>query len=82
MATRCFAKLMWKGKVSVALKMLSKDYDNGVFKFDEKVLEELKLKDPVPVEVKEDSLLHGPIKKVPSCYFNDIDEKALLLHHR
>ena len=45
---------MWEGKVNVALKMRSKDYDNGVFKFDEKVLEELKLKDPVPAEVKED----------------------------
>ena len=54
MTTRCFAKLMWEGKVNVALKMRSKDYDNGVFKFDEKVLEELKLKDPVSAEVKED----------------------------
>ena len=45
---------MWEGKVNVALKMRSKDYDNGVFKFDEKVLKELKLKDPVPAEVKED----------------------------
>ena len=52
---------MWEGKVSAALKMLSKDYNNGVLKLDEKVLEELKSKHPVPADVKEDSLLHGSI---------------------
>ena len=43
--------------------MLSKGYNNDVLKLDEKVLEELKLKHPAPVEFKEDSLLHGPINK-------------------
>ena len=43
--------------------MLSKGYNNDVLKLDEKVLEELKLKYPAPVEFKEDSLLHGPINK-------------------
>ena len=41
--------------------MLSKDYNNGVLKLDEKVLEELKSKHPVPADVTEDSLLHGSI---------------------
>ena len=45
-----------------------------MLKLDEKVLEELKSNHPVLAEVKEDSLLHGLINKVPSCYFNDIDE--------
>ena len=31
-----FAKLMLEGKTSVALKMLSKDFDNGVVKLDKK----------------------------------------------
>ena len=65
---------MWEGKVSAALKMLSRDYDNGVLKLDKKVLEELKLKHPARAEVKEDSLLHVPINKVPNCYFNGIDK--------
>ena len=39
-----------------------------------KFLEELKLKHPASEEVKEDSLLHGLINKVPNFYFNDIDE--------
>ena len=35
---------------------------------------ELKLKHPPLAEVKEDSLLHGLINKVPNCCFNDIVE--------
>ena len=30
----CFAKLMLEGKASAALKMLNKDFDNGVVKLD------------------------------------------------
>ena len=51
------------GQSKCSPKMLSKGYNNDVLKLDEKVLEELKLKHPAPVEVKEDSLLHGPINK-------------------
>ena len=65
---------MREGKVSAALKMLSKDYDNGVLTLDKKVLEELKVKHPTPVEVKEDSRIHRLINKVPNCYFDYIDE--------
>ena len=55
--------------------MLSMDYyNNGVLRFNKKVLEELKLKHPAPAEVEEDSLLHGLISKVPNCYFNDTYE--------
>ena len=50
---------MWKGKVSAALKLLNKDYNNCLLKLDKKVLEELKLKHPAPAEVKGDSFLHG-----------------------
>ena len=32
------------------------------------------MKQLVSAEVNKDSLLYGPINKVPNCYFNDIDE--------
>ena len=72
-STRSFAKLMWEGKINAALKMLSKDYENGVLQLDEKVLKDLKLKHSAPAEVKKDSLLHGPMNKIPNCYFEEID---------
>ena len=71
-----FAELTWEGKVSAALKMLSKEFDNGDLKLNKKVLEELKLKHPALVEVKEDSLLKWLINKVPNSYFNDTMKSA------
>ena len=41
-SARSFAKLMQEGKINAALKMLSKDYENGVVQPDEKVLKDLK----------------------------------------
>ena len=57
--------------------ILCKDYDNGVLQFDEKVLKDLKLKHSAPAEVKKDSLLHGPMNKIPNCYFDEIDEMVI-----
>ena len=57
--------------------MLSKDYENSVLQFDEKVLEDLKLKHPAPADVKKDSLLHGPMNKIPNCHFDEIDEMMI-----
>ena len=71
-SARSFAKLMWRGKLNGALKMLGKDYDNAVFKLDKKVPEKLKLKHPAPAEVKGNSPIHGSINKVPNWHFNDI----------
>ena len=69
-SARSFAKLMWEGKTQAALKMLSKDYENGIRKIDDDILTELKSKHPPAAEVKQDSLLFGPI----NCYFDEIDE--------
>ena len=44
---------------------------------DKKVLEEVKLKHAASAEVKEYSLLHGPINKETNSYSNDIDEIML-----
>ena len=68
---------MWEGKINEALKMMRKDCENGVLQIDEKVLKDLKLKHLAPAEVKKDSLLHGPMIKIPSCYFDEIDEMMI-----
>ena len=60
-----------------ALKMLSKDYENSVLKIDDDILTELKSKHPPAVEVKQDSLLFGPVNELSElchCYFDEIDE--------
>ena len=57
--------------------MLSKDYENGVLQFDEKVHEDLKLKHPALADAKKDSLLYGPMNKIPNCYFDEIDEMMI-----
>ena len=51
-SARSFAKLMWEAKTQAALKMLSKDYENGVLKIDDDILTELKSKHPPAAEVK------------------------------
>ena len=76
-SARCFAKLMWHGKISAALKMLSKDYDNGILKVDDNVMNELKLNHPEPAEIKEECLLYGPINKTPNSYFDEIDKQMI-----
>ena len=71
---RSFAKLMCKGKTQAPLKMLSKDYENGVLKIDDDILTEIKSKHPPAAEVKQDSLLFGPINELSHCYFYEIDK--------
>ena len=51
-----------------ALKMLSKDYENGVLKIDDDILPELKSEHPLAAEVKQDSLLFGLINELSHCY--------------
>ena len=69
-----FAKFMWEGKSQEALKMLSKDYENGVLKIDDDILRELKSKHPLPAKVNQDSLLFSPINELCHCYFHEFHE--------
>ena len=50
-----FTKLMWQGRTQAVLKMLSKDYENGVLKIYDNILTELKSIYLRAVEVKQDS---------------------------
>ena len=54
--------------------MLSKDFENGILKIDDDFLTELKSKHPPVAEIKQDSLLFGPINDLTHCYFHEIDE--------
>ena len=65
---------MWEGKTQAALKILSKNYENGVLKIDDDILTDLKSMHPPPADVKQDSLLFGPINELPHCYFQVIDK--------
>ena len=76
-SARSFSRLMWKGKVNAALKMLTKDHENGVLKVDNDVYEELQEKHPPPAGIKEGSLLYGPIDYVPPTMFDVIDESMI-----
>ena len=76
-SARSFAKLMWKGKVKAAIKMLTNDYDNGVLQVTDDVYNTLKEKHPSPAPIHDDVLLHGPIDKLSRGYFDSIDETMI-----
>ena len=44
---------MWESKTQEAIKMLSKDCENGVLKIDDDILTELKSKHPPAAEFKQ-----------------------------
>ena len=54
--------------------MLFKDCEDGVLKIDDNMLAEWKSKHPPAAEVKQDSLLFGPINGLSHCYFHEIDK--------
>ena len=66
-SARSFTKLMLEANTKT-VKMLSKDSENGVLKIDDEILTELKSKHPPAAEVKQDSLLFGPINELSHCY--------------
>ena len=74
---RIFSKLVFQGKISAALKFLSKESENGVLPTTDKVISELKEKHPDPSSIQPDSLIHGPIEHVSKNYFDDIDEDTI-----
>ena len=49
----------------------------GVLKVDGNVFKDLQEKHPKPESIKEESLLQGPIDKVPASYWDAIDESMI-----
>ena len=76
--SRIFAKLVLQGKLTAALKFLSKETNSGVLKLSDEVLEDLTQKHPAPAPILENSLLHGPVNQVPPAIFDIMDEQLIL----
>ena len=75
--SRAFAKLVFQGKLTAAIKMLDRENSSGLFQLSDEVLTQLKEKHPSPAEIEEESLLHGPIDLVPPGIFDLIDEHRI-----
>ena len=76
--SKSFSKLMMEGKVSAALKLLTKESSNGVLPLNDDVMAQLVQKHPKPASVESNSLLYGPWEHTPECFFDVIDEQAVL----
>ena len=74
---KIFSNLMFKGKVSAALKMLSQE-EIGVHEVNEQVIRDLQAKHPAPQKIPNETLYEGPINKVLPTYFDEIDESMVL----
>ena len=73
---KVFAKLMLQGKVSAALRWVGSS-KTSVRECDEETFELLKLLHPDPEDSTNASLLRGPIDKVESFIFDNIDAKLI-----
>ena len=73
-----FQKLMIKGKVNSALRLLSDEQCNGILPLDDNTMNELNLKHPDASPLNEDLLLEGPCQYINPVIFESIDECAIL----
>ena len=62
--SRTFPKLVFQGKLMAAIKLLDKESSSGLLNLSDEVLAQLKEKHPVPAEIEEECLLHGPVDLV------------------
>lgn len=70
--SRDFSKLMQKGNVNGALKLLTNHMKGGILPLNDETLQLLKQKHPPPI-VADDTLLAGPIQKIHPVIFDEID---------
>ena len=68
---------MLQGKINAALNLLSTESGGGVLQLSDPVIKSLVDKHPSPAPIQEDALLHGPVNRVPSNYFDTIDEQTI-----
>ena len=68
---------MLQGKINAALNLLSTESGGGVLQLSDPVITSLVDKHPSPAPIQEDALLHGPVNRVPSNYFDTIDEQTI-----
>ena len=75
--SRTFAKLVFQGKLTAAIKLLDNENSSGLLNLPDEVLAQLKEKHPVPAEIEEECLLHGPVDLVPPGIFDVINEQRI-----
>ena len=75
--SRVFARLVLQGKLSAAIKFLDKESSAGLLDPSPEILEGLKEKHPPASEVKDESLLNGPVDRVPPSIYDLINEQMI-----
>ena len=74
---KTFAKLMMKGKVNAAIRLLDKQESLGVAKLTESTIEELKRLHPEAQPATEGILMTGPKPYFDPIVFGNIDESCI-----
>ena len=74
---KVFAKLVFQGKLSAAIKLLDSESSTGLLNLTPEVLEGLKGKHPEAADIADESLLYRPIDYIPPGAFDLIDEKMI-----
>ena len=74
---KSYAKLIFQGKLSAAIKLLNSKSSTGLLNITPEVLEGLKEKHPEAADIAHESILYGPIDYIPPGVFDLIDEKTI-----
>ena len=75
--SKTFAKLVFQGTLTAAIKFLDKENSSVLLNLSDKVLAQLKEKHPASAEIEEECLLHGPVDLVPHGIFDLINEQRI-----
>ena len=68
---------MFEGKINAALRYLTENKDHGILPSTPGTIKELKKQHPEPAKIYKDARLTGPTQKLPSSYFDKIDENLI-----
>ena len=73
-----FQKLMIKGNINGALRLLTSQQCNGILPLSDETMNELHLKHPEASPLNDDLLLKGPVNEVNAVIYESIDEITIL----
>ena len=72
-----FASLMMQGKIQHALRLLQKEYNNGILPLNTDTMNELSNNHPDAQPKYAEMLLNGPIKRVSRVIYDEIDSVSI-----
>ena len=75
--SKVFAKLVFQGKLSAAIKLLDSESLTGLLNLTLELLEGLKEKHPEAADIADESLLYGPIDYISPGVFDLIEDKMI-----